>query len=228
MMKKLLGTCLILFGLIPAARADSPVVVELFTSQSCSSCPPADAVLGKLAQDDDVIALSCNVTYWNHLHWKDTLSREFCTRRQQDYVRAKGLRGPYTPQIVVNGSTETVGSREGQVKKLVDQAQTIGKIDVKPETGIVSIALPSIAAGNYTLTLFTFDTAYTQAIPSGENRGRTVTYTNPVTAKVELGSWDGQARDVRFDTSGYQPKGGYAVLAQDKSGTIHAAGQLRL
>lgn len=228
MMKKLLGTCLILFGLIPVSRAGSPVVVELFTSQSCSSCPPADAVLGKLAQDDDVIALSCNVTYWNHLSWKDTLSREFCTSRQQEYARAKGLRGPYTPQIVVNGSAETVGSREGQVKKLVNSAQAIGKITVKPDTGTLHIALPAIAAGNYTLTLFTFDTAHTQAIPSGENRGRTVTYTNPVTAKVNIGQWDGQTKEVSFDTSGYQPQGGYAVLAQDKGGIIHAAGQLKL
>ena len=162
------------------------------------------------------------------MSWEDTLSKEFCTSRQRDYARAKGLRGPYTPQIVVNGNGETVGSRDAQVKKLIKQAAAIGNIDVTPETGALSLTLPAIATGNYTLTLFTFDNAHTQKIPSGENRGRTVTYTNPVTAKVALGQWDGQSKTMNFDSSGYQPEGGYAIIAQDQSGIIHAAGQLKL
>lgn len=228
MIRKLLATSLMILGLAPAAQADPPVVVELFTSQSCSSCPPADKVLSKLAEQDNIIALSCNVTYWNHLHWKDTLSREFCTERQRNYARIKGQRGPYTPQIIVNGSGETVGSRGGEVNRLIKQAHTIGEITISPKVGSLDINLPDLQDGQYKLTLFTFGPAHTQDIPSGENRGRTVTYTNPVDDLVELGAWNGDTQIMEFDTSAYQPRGGYAVIAQDARGVIHAAGQLKL
>ena len=212
-----------------AYAQDAPVVVELFTSQSCSSCPPADRVLGELAQKDNVIVLSCHVTYWNHLHWEDTLSRKFCTDRQRDYARVKGKRGAYTPQAVINGDTETVGSRRGHVNKLVDTATPIQKIDISPDQNALNITLPDLKDDDYKLLLFTFGGGHTQSIPSGENRGRTVTYTNPVSDLDNLGRWNG---DTQIKTHklgfGSAPSGGYAVIAQDRQGIIHAAGQLKL
>lgn len=230
MIKKIFALTFSFFALSSTAYADNtPVVVELFTSQSCSSCPPADRVLGELAEKDNVIALSCNVTYWNHLHWKDTLSRGFCTDRQRDYARIKSKRGPYTPQVVINGDAETVGSRRGQVNKLVDSAKPIQAIEITPDQNAINIALPDLSDGDYKLLLFAFDGEHTQSIPSGENRGRTVTYTNPVSDLQNLGRWNGDTQ-IKTHKIGFggAPSGGYAVIAQGRQGIIHAAGQLKL
>ncbi|MEM6780590.1 MAG: DUF1223 domain-containing protein [Pseudomonadota bacterium] len=228
MIQRFVAILFMVFGFIPTAQAEGPVVVELFTSQSCSSCPPADKVLAELESQDNIIALSCHVTYWNHLHWEDTLSQNFCSERQRDYALLKGLRGPYTPQVVVNGGGETVGSRKRAVQNLVKNAPAIDNIAIKPDVGVLDIALPDLQDGEYQLTLFTYGNEHTQAIPSGENRGRTVTYTNPVTARVRLGAWNGDTQILEFDTTGYQPEGGYVVIAQDARGIIHAAGRLKL
>lgn len=102
----------------PAGAASSvrPVVVELFTSQGCSSCPPADALLGRLSQRRQVIAMSLPITYWDMLGWKDTLASDANTRRQKTYARALGRGGVYTPQMIVEGVEDVVGSREGDVE----------------------------------------------------------------------------------------------------------------
>lgn len=225
----LLTAALVFFGCIPVAYAQAPVVVELFTSQSCSSCPPADRILGELVHKPEIIALSCNVTYWNHLHWKDTLSREFCTERQRDYSRKLGKRGPYTPQMIINGEYDVVGNQEHKVKSTVANARPVQEIVIRPETGQLRLVLPSINADSYHLTLFAYNSSYTQDIPSGENRGRTVTYTNPVTDEYDLGQWDGDMTSVFFETNeSSKPTGGYIVLAQDKKGKIIAAGELKI
>src|ERR1700736_1842766 len=99
----------------PAAAGERPIVVELFTSQGCSSCPPADALLAELAQRPDVIALGFHIDYWDDLGWKDPLSSPAATARQRDYARQFGRRQVYTPQLVVDGAEEAVGSDRAAV-----------------------------------------------------------------------------------------------------------------
>lgn len=209
-----------------------PVVLELFTSQSCSSCPPADKLLGKLAAENDaIIALSCNVTYWNHLHWKDTLSKQFCTERQRQYVQTLKSRGPYTPQIIVNGRHEMVGSRNADIRRAI--AGDLKKNVVQPITlnlsdNILEMTLPDINEGVYTLLLMAHGGEYHQEIPSGENRGKAVSYTNPIQEIISLGTWDGKAKTLTHDISGLNEAKGYVVLVQKDgvTGPILAAAQV--
>src|ERR1700750_688452 len=120
---------LILLG--DAAAADPRAVVELFTSQGCSSCPPADKLLGELAKDANVIALSLPIDYWDYLGWKDTLADKRFTARQKAYSHMRGDRDVYTPQVVVNGSAHVVGS---------DRAKIEGAIDATKKTeGVMSL-----------------------------------------------------------------------------------------
>ncbi len=212
---------------------DSPIVLEMFTSQSCSSCPPADRLLGQLAsENDNIIALSCNVTYWNHLHWKDTLSHEFCTARQRQYVQNLRSRGPYTPQIVINGRDTMVGSQGGKIANAIQQDlknNKVSPINLKVEGDNLSIRLPETAGNDsYALHLVVYNEAHQQSIPSGENRGRTVTYTNPVQQITSLGTWDGTGKNMTHDVSQYSTSKGFAVLAQknSKTGPIIAAGKV--
>jgi hypothetical protein len=217
-----------------AQESDAPIVLELFTSQSCSSCPPADKILRHLANTHkNIIALSCNVTYWNHLHWKDTLSKQFCTDRQRQYVRSLKSRGPYTPQIVINGRHEMVGSREGSIKRTLAaelKNNAVKPIDLNLSGNNLEITLPEIAGNDsYALLLITHGAEHHQAIPSGENRGRKVNYTNPVEKITSLGTWDGTKRTMNYDISTLKTAHGYVVLAQKNgpTGNIAAAAQLK-
>lgn len=217
----------------PAQAGDNqPVIVELFTSQSCSSCPPADKVLKDIADKPGVIALGCHVTYWDHLSWKDTLSLPACTERQRDYSRAFAKRGPYTPQAVINGIDEMVGSRKRAVLSSLKkrQSQPPATINTSMIGHDLTMSLPAIDIGGQTLSLwlFAYDDAHTQSIPSGENRGRTVDYINPVRHIVSLGSWDGTARTVQHNIGAMSASGGYAVLAQPAElGPVYAAGSVK-
>ena len=149
-------------------HTDSPIVLEMFTSQSCSSCPPADRVLSQLeAQNDNIIALSCHVTYWNHLHWEDTLSKEFCSTRQRDYVRTLRSRGPYTPQIMINGKHTMVGSQGGKIVRAIENAAPIKSIGLSLDNDQLNIKLPETAGNDsYALNLVIYKDAHKQSIPS--------------------------------------------------------------
>jgi hypothetical protein len=124
-----------------AGGATRPVVVELFTSQGCSSCPPADVFLGKLAQRPDVIAISLPITYWDMLGWKDTLASDANTRRQKAYAAAMGRGGVYTPQIIVDGAADVVGSRIAAVEAAI--AQRIAAIS--SNAAVVAVARANAA-----------------------------------------------------------------------------------
>ena len=114
-----LGVCAIV-AVIRPAQADPRAVVELFTSQGCSSCPPADKLIGELAKDPSVIALSLPIDYWDYLGWKDTLADKRFTARQKAYSHMRGDREVYTPQVVVNGSTQ-VGSDRDSIERAIDE-----------------------------------------------------------------------------------------------------------
>src|SRR3954468_1313229 len=114
-----LGVCAII-AVIRPAHADPRAVVELFTSQGCSSCPPADRILGELAKDPSVIALSMPIDYWDYLGWKDTLADSRFTARQKAYSQVRGDREVYTPQVVVNGSMHVIGSDRSGIENAID------------------------------------------------------------------------------------------------------------
>lgn len=211
----------------------APVVVELFTSQSCSSCPPADEVLGELAQRAEVIALGCHVTYWDHLDWQDTLSLPACTGRQRDYAAQMGSNQVYTPQMVVNGRVEFVGSRRSTALNEVERAQGVLKAIALTRHGDALIAqLPQLPTNQLqTLWLVAYGDAYTQAMKSGENRGRSVAYVNPVVAMESLGVWHGQAetRTIALIPAlqNDPDMGGYVIIAQSEAtGSVAAAGKV--
>ena len=220
-------------SVVSEAKADGPVVVELFTSQSCSSCPPADELLGELAaKDANIIAFSCHVTYWDHLNWRDTWSRKFCTNRQRAYARHLGSKQVYTPQMVVNGAHEFVGSNRAKAQRQVAAGAggAVLAIELKQTADGLTATLPALPAGSpkQTLWLLRYQSSHTQAIKSGENRGKTITYTNSVDTLDQVGVWDGAAETRTFPTpEGEAESPGFAVIAQPNGfGAISAAGRI--
>lgn len=166
----------------PAAADSSPVLVELFTSQGCSSCPPADTVLASLASNPRVVALSRPVTYWDNLGWKDSLAREENTRLQRAYA-ARGISdgGVYTPETVVHGATGTIGSRRAELMNLIAQASTAPAHRLSAHDRAVA------TAGSVTtpaeLRFVAVGSERNVRIGGGENGGRVVRYTNVVLAE---------------------------------------------
>lgn len=230
--------CLVLaVGLFMAGRSlqaletlvNGPVVVELFTSQSCSSCPPADALLGEISQKPGVIALGFHVTYWDHLHWKDTLSKDFSTDRQRQYSWARGSSRVYTPQMIVNGQAEFVGSNRGALNAALRKAKPVLPIEAKRSGDTITLSLPEAPKGTYALRLFATADKITQPIKSGENGGRTVTYTHPVMAEKNLGAWDGHAGTKIVSFTPETPATRIVILAQtNEYGPIAGAVSMEL
>lgn len=218
-----------------APSAPGPVVVELFTSQSCSSCPPADAFLGELAGREDVLALSMHVDYWNALGWRDPWSSPKVTARQRDYVRAMGARYVSTPQAVVHGRGYAVGSDRRAVLDLIARARVAAPRTFRPGLGmpedhLLSISLPEgKPPGPATVWLVAFDDRHTARITGGENSGATITYSNVVRALRPVGTWTGEARTFTVDISP-ERDGGYgncAVIVQaDGTGPVLGAAAL--
>ena len=164
----------------PRRLGSAPVVVELFTSQGCSSCPPADALLRRIANDPDlrgrVIPLAFHVDYWNHLGWRDPFSQRAWSQRQGDYVRALHLQAAYTPQIVVNGAREMVGSSSGAVYRAIEEEsrrEGEGKVTLTRDGGDVIVRAESPRA-NVDVLLVVFENGATTKVASGENGGRTL------------------------------------------------------
>lgn len=219
-----------------AAAGSSPVVVELFTSQGCSSCPPADQLLGELSNNPNVIALTQAVDYWDYLGWKDENARKTHTERQQNYARARGDRRIYTPQMVINGRFHVVGSRRGEVEQGLKRGAHGLSVGIATETTRDALKISvagssSIDANvrNSTLYLVPYKKSVSVAIKRGENRGRTVTYHNVVSEMRPIGMWHGDAIAVELPIAELQKHGfdGCAVLLQADlkglPGPIHGA-----
>ncbi len=183
-------------GLSPVAAiaAERPVVVELFTSQGCSSCPPANAYLNELSRDRrDVLPLAFHVTYWDRLGWKDPFSLPAATQRQDRYGHRFGD-GSYTPEMVVDGAASMVGSDRGDVGSAIENAkrrnQTAAAVRVTRNGEQVSIQVDS-GSGAAKVLLIGFDHEHTTAIGRGENSGRTLTEANVVRSIRSVGQWSG-------------------------------------
>jgi hypothetical protein len=213
-----------------AAEA-AAVVVELFTSQGCNSCPPADRLLGELAGRDDVLALSFHVTYWGRLGWPDSFGLEDSTRRQKLYADWLGLGTVYTPQMVIGGRVDVVGSSRGRVLEAIELLKD--HATAGPELAIADGRL-SVGPGPHAdavIWLVGLDDQHDVVIERGENRGRTLRYHHVVRELTRLGHWDGHAVEfdlplVRLSADG---RDGAAVLVQRLSdGAILAAAHLSL
>jgi hypothetical protein len=209
----------------PATR---PVVVELFTSQGCDTCPPADAVLAQLADRKDVIALSLPVTYWDMLGWKDTLATDANTRRQKAYAQAMGHGGVYTPEMIVDGTTDMVGNRAQPVDAAIAARETypeVVHVTLHATPGEVHIAIGSAAPvpGDATIWLFRVQSKATVKVGAGENAGRTLAYRNVVRDVKSIGLWKGQAVSIdlpRADPAAPQHDAIAVVVQQGGYGRI--------
>jgi hypothetical protein len=212
---------------IAAESAERPVVVELYTSQGCSSCPPANAFLNELSKDRrDVLPLAFHVTYWDRLGWKDPYSLEAATQRQDHYGRRFGD-GSYTPEIVVDGATGLVGSRRREVGSAIDKARqemrTAAVVRVTKSSGDhVSIRVGS-GSGSGRVLLIGFDHEHTTAIGRGENSGRTLAEANIVRSIRPVGQWSGAPLQIDEQF----PEGqDLAVVLEGPDGQIVGASRL--
>jgi len=183
-------------GLILPASADSTrvrpkAVVELFTSQGCSSCPPADALLTGLSEQDDVIALAYHVDYWDYVGWKDTFANAAFSDRQRAYADSWGSSRIYTPQMVVNGQKGVVGSRRNEVMAALDGSSLPLGVDIARADDMLNISIaPDAALGNAVVWMVTYLDRADVAIDTGENAGKSMVYTQVVTNRQVLGMWE--------------------------------------
>lgn len=180
--------------------AARPVVVELFTSQGCSSCPPADAFLGELAKRRDVVALAFHVDYWDYIGWKDPFGDPLHTARQRGYAARLRQRTIYTPQMVIDGVGHLVGSRRAEVEATITRRLGLGRaervsipIEVgRRSDGPVTVVVPAAATtGPADLLLAALDREHTTEIRRGENSGRVLADFNVVRSIARIGQWDG-------------------------------------
>lgn len=218
-----------LLNVAQAVAENGPVVVELYTSQGCSSCPPADAMLHDLAKRDDVIALALHVDYWDYIGWKDVFGRPENTARQHAYARAANATTVYTPQMVIGGVDHVIGSRPMQVMDAV-QAQSrrgyLFDVTLTRQGNYVRISAPAGARGDYAVQLVRYTPQATVAISRGENAGRDLSYANIVTAWDVIGRWNGQsALALDVEASGDSPV--VVIVQQSTDGPIVGAAQLR-
>lgn len=165
-------------------------VVELFTSQGCSSCPKADAQLSELAARPDVVALAWHVDYWDYMGWADSFGAPENTARQRAYAEAWGSSRIFTPQMVVNGSTGLVGGRPGTIDDALKSARLPVSVNLTAHDDRLDIAIPPQGAAPATVWLVTFRDRAEIAIEKGANRGQTFTYRQIVTGRQLLGMWN--------------------------------------
>lgn len=193
-------------GATPALAAGAKAVLELFTSQGCNSCPPADAILGEFAKDGDTLALSFPVDYWDYLGWKDTLASHENTERQHAYSEARGDRQVYTPQVIVNGTTHVVGSNRQQIEAALSNSPPL-PVSITMEPGTDSTTVTVGAATNPsqktkgTIWLALYDDPVTVPIERGENTGKSLTYYNVVRKLRPIAMWKGKEVTVELPKS---------------------------
>lgn len=229
--------CLLAVAVYPTSSIAEPkAVVELFTSQGCASCPPADAFLTEMAGREDVIALSLHVDYWNYLGWADTFSDPAHTERQRSYAEAHGTKRVYTPQIVVNGTTDLVGSNRRAVEAAIQKSSLDIPVSLRSEAGALEIEVAALLRpGQWrtTIRVVLFSSKAVVEITRGENAGSTMTYRNVVKEIRPVGMWDGAPVRITLPENELMQDGvdGVVVIVQedlDKGpGAILGAAQLQ-
>ena len=213
------------------AHADPLAVIELFTSQGCSSCPPADKLIGEFNADPSLVSLSLPIDYWDYLGWKDTLADPRHTARQKAYSKLRGDREIYTPQVVVNGSLHALGSDRSAIERTIAQSRQNPATLALPVTlstadGRLAIAVPDgkDVRNLAEVWICAITKAVTVSIKRGENHGKTITYHNVVRRWLRLDSWDGKAHNWVVPIRDFAADGidGAAVMVQ--SGTVDKPG----
>lgn len=205
------------------ARAETRGVIELFTSQGCSSCPAADKLMGELAKDPTLVSISLPINYWDYLGWKDTLADPRNTARQRGYSKVRGDRQVYTPQVVVDGSMHVVGSDRDAIEKAIEKSRqkpgTLSlPVTLKMVDGGLIVGVPdgADARGAVEVWICGVSKAVTVAIKRGENHGKTITYHNVARRWLKLEGWNGKAHTwtVPLHDVGGQGIDGAAVMVQ--------------
>jgi len=198
-----------------SARADGPVLIELFTSQGCNSCPPADAYLGDLARRKDVVALAFHVDYWDQLGWKDPFADAAWTKRQRQYSRSLRTTQIYTPQMVVDGGEHAVGSDRGSVERLVGAAAKRARPKVELTRAADGLDLKVDGQGEGEIWIVGYDPKHETKVARGENAGKTLAEFNVVRGIRQVEGWKGGALARRLASAELPPGAAYAVLVQE-------------
>jgi hypothetical protein len=222
-MKAIFPVFAMLLSSVAAAAQTRPVVIELFTSQSCSSCPPADKLLGELAKRPDIVALGFHITYWDGAGWKDPFARKESTDRQTIYDKRLTSGQIYTPQMVIDGTEDVIGSDRTMVLAALDKAQpvAVAPVSFAADRHSVAIGAGTVTSGASVL-LARYTLSRTTEVKGGENAARSLTDTHGVTGLATLGEWDGKA--VSFPIDPPAEGEGLAVLVQAADGRIFGAG----
>jgi hypothetical protein len=214
-----------------SAQQTGPVVVELYTSQGCSSCPPADKLLGELVGRDDVIPLSLHVDYWDYLGWRDEFGSSAYSKRQRAYARAAGKRTVYTPQMIIHGQDFIVGSRPRQVKASLSKSgsrKSSVALSVEQGGGRMKISISPTASdvGKSVIHVIGYTKKSTVNIKRGENAGRSITYHNTVRSWNTIGKWNG--RKAHSLTAKMPKADGVVVIVQSEGyGPVLAATRVK-
>lgn len=212
-------------------RTQGTVVVELYTSQGCASCPPADDLLATLAQDPSVIPLALHVDYWDYLGWEDSFARPEHTKRQKAYAKANGKKMLYTPQIVVGGTDIVVGNEPGEVAAAIARQMATGstfRVTVTREGDRIVIRAEAVPPQDRTVKvqLVRFRQHESVAIEHGENAGHTIDYYNIVTAWDQVSDWQATS-PLTAEAPLTGPEPAVVILQAEGMGEILAAAVLR-
>jgi hypothetical protein len=217
------GAAILAGAALPAtARAtmNGPWAIELFTSQGCSSCPPADLQLGKLSRRADIVALSYHVDYWDYIGWKDRFATHETTERQRAYARVLKQRYVYTPEMVVDGIGHDPGVSNEPIASLLAEAQRRSPRRATPELsrasdGVLTIKLAALKLdGPAEVVLAIYDRRHSTPVHQGENGGRTLENFNVVRHFETVSQWDGSAASWTVPADRFKPEQGMAVLVQ--------------
>ena len=202
------------------ASAGPRAVVELFTSQGCSSCPPADRIVGEMTKREDVLPLAYHVGYWDYLGWKDTFGIEEATERQTAYAAVQENRRLFTPEVIVNGLHHVVGSDEAKIEKAVGSVDLPVPVSISYDNGELEISVGDSGSGTgkATVRLVTYLSKADVMIERGENRGSTITYHNVVRSISPVGIYEGAPLTITLPADEIMEDGadGCAVIVQEE------------
>ncbi len=203
------------------ADTDGPLAIELFTSQGCSSCPPADRQLGELARRPDVVALSFHVDYWDYIGWKDRFASRATTERQRAYARTLKQRYVYTPEMVVDGRAHDPGITDRQVETLLADARRQSAARTTPELTrtsdgalVIRLAAAKLDSAAADVTMFAYDRHHSTPVQRGENEGHRLENFNVVRHFEIVSRWDGAQAHWTVPAERFQPDQGLAVIVQ--------------
>ena len=221
----------VLAGPLTAAASEVKAVVELFTSQGCSSCPKADKLLGELTTDPRLIALTLSVDYWDYLGWRDTLALHAHSVRQKGYAGHRGDRHVYTPQVVLNGVAEAIGNDRYAIERAVSKVEAKGllTIPVVLNRSDTNVEIEIGAGKGPVASIWIISVMQKQPviIERGENRGKTITYHNVVRGWVKVADWKGDAVKKTQSIAELALSGADSVVVIVQNGSVEAPGAIR-